>query len=123
MSFRDWQLRIGDILNAIADINQWTSGKTMAEFEQAPILSQAILYKFIVVGEAAANIPDEIKIQYPNIPWRLMTDMRNAMAHEYFQIDLERVWNTLTYDLQPLVAELQQIPIDNDEECDRISQS
>lgn len=113
MSSRDWQLRIGDILGVIADIEKWTSGKTMVEFGQDPILSQAILYKFIVMGEAAANIPEEIKIQYPNRPWRLMTDMRNAMAHEYFQIDLERVWNTLTFDLQPLVSELRQILIDN----------
>jgi uncharacterized protein with HEPN domain len=39
----------------------------MTEFEKDRILAQAILYKFIVVGEATANIPDEIKTQYPNL--------------------------------------------------------
>jgi uncharacterized protein with HEPN domain len=112
MSSRSWQLRIGDILEAIADIEKWTAGKTWVEFEKDRILAQAVLYKFIVIGEAAANVPEEVKSRYPHLPWRLITDMRNAMAHEYFQIDLERVWKTLTYDLSPLVVDLQQIPID-----------
>ena len=112
MSSRDWKLRVGDILSAIADIEQWTAGKTLNEFEEDRILAQAILYKFIVVGEASANIPEEIRIHYPRLPWRLMIDMRTAMAHEYFQIDLDRVWKTLTDDLPPLVAELQKILMD-----------
>ncbi|MEM9542058.1 MAG: HepT-like ribonuclease domain-containing protein, partial [Cyanobacteria bacterium P01_E01_bin.42] len=44
---------------------------------------------------------------YPQIPWRLMGDMRNVMAHEYFQVALDRIWSTIQNDLEPLILELQ----------------
>ena len=90
MSSRSWQMRIQDILNAIAGIEQRTAGKTLGELQQDETLSKAILYDFMVIGEAARNVPAEIQSRYSKIPWRLMSDMRNIVAHEYFQIDIGR---------------------------------
>jgi len=43
-----------------------------------------------VLGEASKNIPDDIKNEYKNIPWKKMTDMRDKLIHDYFGVDLEK---------------------------------
>jgi uncharacterized protein with HEPN domain len=107
--FRDWQLRVRDILNAIASIQQLTAGISFEEFADNQMVAKAVLYDFVVIGEAAINIPTEVQAKYPDIPWRLMSDMRNVIAHEYFQVNLRIVWNTTQNNLPPLVALLEAL--------------
>ena len=110
MPSREWQLRIQDILQAIERIQQNTAGMTFEDFARLEeIVTQGILYNFIIIGEAAINVPVEIQSRYRQIPWRQMGDMRNVMAHEYFQIDPERLWRTIRDDLPPLVPVLQEL--------------
>ncbi|MBW4602347.1 MAG: DUF86 domain-containing protein [Calothrix sp. FI2-JRJ7] len=60
------------------------AGMTYADFISNETIVKAVFYDFLIIGEAAINIPSEIQQRYPNIPWRIMGDMRNVMAHEYF---------------------------------------
>lgn len=99
MPSRSWQLCIQDMLDTIAEIQQCTLGITFADFEVNRILAKAILYDFLVIGEASKNIPTEIQLRYPQVPWRSMSDMRNVMVHEYFRVDLEIVWDGIQNDL------------------------
>lgn len=62
---------------------------------------------FEIIGEAAANVPEEIAANYPDIPWQDMRDMRNVLAHEYFGINEKIVWDTIKDDLLPLVPQLK----------------
>ncbi|PZD74924.1 hypothetical protein C1752_01050 [Acaryochloris thomasi RCC1774] len=82
---------------------------TFSEFSDNKTLMKAVLYDFIVIGEAALNIPGEVKAQNPAIPWRIMSDMRNVMAHEYFRVEPEIVWDTIHSNLPGLVKPLQQL--------------
>ncbi|AFZ28684.1 protein of unknown function DUF86 [Gloeocapsa sp. PCC 7428] len=109
VSSRNWQLRVQDILTAIVEIQQRTIHITFEDFEQDKTLVKAVLYDFIIIGEATRNIPTEIKSRYPQIPWRLMSDMRNVFAHEYFQIDIMRVWLTVFTDLPSLIPQLETL--------------
>ena len=109
MSSREWPLRIRDILAAIDSIQQYTAGMTQTEFETNEIILKAVLYEFIVIGEAAINIPKEIRSYSPELPWRLMGDLRNLVAHEYFRVDSEIVWDTLKYNLPELIYPLQKL--------------
>ncbi len=109
MSFRSWQLRVQDILNAIVSIQQRTAGITFEELAADEMLFESILYKFIVIGEAARNVPPEIQSRAPEIPWRLMGDMRNVVTHEYFQVKLRIVWEGIQNELPPLVEPLQNL--------------
>lgn len=106
MSSRSWQLRVQDILNAIFSIQQRTNGLTFEAFQSDEMLVESVLYKFIVIGEAAANIPTEIQVRNPEVPWRLMSDMRNIMAHEYFRVNLNIVWGTIQNNFPQLVEPL-----------------
>lgn len=109
MSSRDWKLRVQDILSAIAGVQRRTANITFAEFQQNETVVKAVLYDFLIIGEATRNIPTEIQTGYDDIPWRFMHGMRNVVAHEYFQIGLEVIWKTLQEDLPLLVPQLQEL--------------
>lgn len=82
---------------------------TQADFESNEMAFQAVLYNLIVIGEAAINIPSDIQERLPEIPWRLMSAMRNLIAHEYFQVDREIVWDTIQNNLPQLIEPLQKL--------------
>ena len=109
MHFRDWRLRVQDIVLSINEIEQRTRDITFEEFAKNQTIVKAVLYDFVVIGEATRNVPNDIQLSYPLIPWRLMGGMRNVVTHEYFQVDLNRIWVTIQNDLSPLLPQLQQI--------------
>lgn len=109
VSSRDWRLRVQDILAAIVGIQRFVAGKTLEDVEADEIIARAVLYNFVVIGEASRNIPVDLQSCFPEIPWRLMNDMRNVVAHEYFQVDIRRVWVTIQDDLPLLVPQLQEL--------------
>ena len=67
-----------------------------------------------VIGEAAVNIPTDIQERLPELPWRLMSNMRNLIAHEYFRVDREIVWDTVQNNLPQLIEPLQKL-LDSEE--------
>ncbi|WP_338441375.1 DUF86 domain-containing protein [Synechococcus elongatus IITB4] len=109
MSSRSDLARIQDILDAIQSIQGKTRGLSFEQFGQDETLIKAVLYDLIVIGEAANNISTDIQALAPEIPWRLMSDMRNIVAHEYFRVNLRITWSTVQRNLQPLIAPLQQL--------------
>ncbi len=62
-----------------------------------------------VVGEAASQISPAFREAHPNIPWPQIIGMRNRLIHAYFDVDLDRVWDTITDDLPPLIAALERL--------------
>jgi uncharacterized protein with HEPN domain len=109
MSSRSSIERIQDILNAIESIKVRTQGMSFEDFNQNDTIVKAVLYDLIIIGEAAINIPPDIQALASDLPWRLMSDMRNIMAHEYFQVDLRVTWSTIHNNLPSLVNSLQQL--------------
>ena len=73
---------------------------------------QAVILNIIVIGEIATKLakdyPDFIN-QHPDVPWRNMKGMRNRIAHGYFDIDLNIVWDTVHTALPQLVTKLTAI--------------
>jgi len=66
-----------------------------------------------VIGEATKNVPDPIKTQHRDIPWRDMAALRDKIIHGYFRIDYYILWNVITDDLpkiEPKIAALLKEP-------------
>lgn len=105
----DWLFRIEDMLVALDQILEFTRGKTLEEFRASPMLVNAVLYDFAILGEAAAHIPREVAEKYPEIEWRAIRGMRNTIVHEYSGVRLETVWETIQSDLVELRPKLQRI--------------
>jgi uncharacterized protein with HEPN domain len=100
------QLRVADyldhILQAIQRINRYTEDMTEVAFLQDEKTQDAVIRNFEIIGEASRNIEryhPEFAAAHPDIPWGVTYEMRNALAHGYFTVDLEIVWKTIQNDL------------------------
>lgn len=109
MSPREWHFRIDDMLQALAGIAEDIDGLDYQDFISDRKTRNSVVRELEIVGEAARHVPPDIEALYPQIPWRLMRDMRNVIAHEYFGVDWQIVWETAVNDLPVLVPVLQQI--------------
>lgn len=70
---------------------------------------RAVEMNFIIIGEAANQISEEIEEKYPSIPWNSMRAMRNRIVHVYFRVDEKLMWDTIQNDLPPLIPELEKL--------------
>jgi uncharacterized protein with HEPN domain len=59
-----------------------------------------------IIGEAAGRISPEVQKEFPGIPFREIRGMRNIIAHDYGEVDLERVWETVSHDIPNLLKVL-----------------
>ena len=109
MSPRDWRDRIRDILEAIAEIQKFTSGMEYESFREDNKSIRAVEMNFIIIGEAANQIPEELEEKHTTIPWNLMRAMRNRIVHVYFKVDEKLMWDTIQNDLPPLIPELEKL--------------
>lgn len=107
MSSRGWRERVQDVLDAIAEIKAFTKDMDFQSFLQDQRTVRAVEMNFIIIGEAAASIPDEIVEDHPDVPWHLMRGMRNRIVHAYFTVDEKVMWDTLTTDIPGLVVALR----------------
>ena len=107
MSPRLWRHRIQDILDAIGKIRSYVEGMDLEAFRQDSKTCDAVIRNLIVMGEAAKGVPSEVRAAHPEVPWRLMADLRNFAVHEYWGVALSTVWQTILRDLPPLVPVLK----------------
>ena len=115
MPLRDWKFRIQDILDAIGAIQEYAQGIEFETFTEDRRTVDAVVRNLIIIGEAAVQVPEEICLKHPEVPWYDMRDMRNFVVHEYFRVSDVVVWDTLQVDLPPLPALLKKILEDNSE--------
>jgi uncharacterized protein with HEPN domain len=73
------------------------------------VLVDAAIKNITVIGEAATHVPETVASRWPDIPWRDMRDMRNFIVHEYFGVNPDVLWGTVTDDLPTVVPLLQQM--------------
>ncbi len=106
---RDPYLYIEDIINSIKKIKRYTAGMSFGDFIRDEKTIDAVIRNLEVVGEAAKNVPEEIRQKYPQIPWKEVAGMRDRLIHAYFGVDLEIVWQTIVSDLPKLESELVKI--------------
>jgi uncharacterized protein with HEPN domain len=109
VSPRGWQDRVRDILDAIVEIQKFTRGMDYETFKEDDKSIRAVEMNFIIIGEAANQIPEEVEEKYITIPWILMRAMRNRIVHVYFKVDEKLMWDTIQNDLPPLIPELEKL--------------
>jgi uncharacterized protein with HEPN domain len=109
VSPRGWQNRIRDILDAIVEIQSFTSDLDYETFKEDTKAIRAVEMNFIIIGEAANQIPEEIEEIHVTIPWNSMRAMRNRIVHAYFEVDEKLMWDTVQNDLPPLISELEKL--------------
>jgi uncharacterized protein with HEPN domain len=109
MSKRDLRLYLKDILDAIKAIENFVEGMDFESFKVDDKTSSAVIRKFEIIGEAARNIPQNIRQEYLNIPWKEMVGFRDKLIHFYFGIKYEIVWDTIKSRLPDLKMRIQKV--------------
>lgn len=84
-------------------------GKQREDLDAQRVLNLALVRLLEIVGEAANRMPPEDRDRYPQIPWSQIIGLRHRLIHAYDQVDFDILWEIVTRDLPPLVAELERI--------------
>ena len=103
----DDQIRLRHMLEAAEEAISLSEGKTRNDLSDDRVLALALVKLIEIIGEAATRISKEGQAQIAEIPWPSIISMRNRLIHAYFDIDLDRVWDTVTDDLPPLIEALR----------------
>lgn len=96
---------LAHILEAISRVAQYTAGIQEDGFIQNRLVQDAVMRNVEIIGEASHNILmhyPEFAAAHPELPLAFAYEMRNAVAHGYFKVDLEIVWRTIHHDLPAL---------------------
>ena len=106
---RDLKVYFIDILESIERIEEYTKDISEKEFYMNVQLQDSILRRLSIIGEAVKNISSDIKEKYPMVPWKQIAGMRDILIHEYFGVNLKRVWSVIEKDLPELKETVQKI--------------
>ena len=105
--YPDDQTRLRHMLDAANEAIGFLEGKNRPSLTNDRQLALSLVKCIEIVGEAASKVTEETRERMAGIPWRVVVAMRNRLIHGYYDIDLDRVWDTVTHDLPALVAELK----------------
>lgn len=104
-----YRVYIEDILISIKKIQCYVGDSSFEDFISNEMKLDAVVRNLEIIGEASRQIPPEIREKYSDIEWRKIGDFRNVLAHEYFGIDHEILWDIIMNKLNPLRAGMQSI--------------
>lgn len=92
------------IFDAILAIEKFLENIPKKEFLKSDLIQSAVMRKIEIMGEASKNLKDTFKRRYNLIPWKRIAGMRDKLIHQYFGVDVERVWEVTQKDI-PLIKE------------------
>jgi len=107
--FEDDSVRIRHILDAAREAIAFTKDHGRADLDTDRKLNLSLVRLLEIIGEAARGISQEFRDSHPALPWKTMIGMRDRLIHAYFDVNLDVVWQTVTEDLPPLIAQLEKI--------------
>lgn len=100
--------RLEHIISAIEYISAFTEGLSFEDLSKDPLHLHAVTHNVQVIGEAVYKISAGFKESHPDTPWQIIEKMRHVLVHDYYQINLEILWDIIKNDLQPLREQVQR---------------
>ncbi len=100
-------IRLQHMLDSAREARTFTEGKSREDLDDNRMLVLALGKDIEIIGEAASKLSLEGRSEIAGIPWTEIIGMRNRLIHAYFEIDLDRLWDTLNDDLPQLITTLE----------------
>lgn len=106
---RSLRLYLEDILISGAKILRYTRGITLAEFVNDEKTYDAVIRNLQIIGEAVKNIPAGVRDRYPDIEWRKIAGLRDILAHAYFSLENEIIWDIIENKIPSLIERVERV--------------
>jgi uncharacterized protein with HEPN domain len=106
MSRRTIPLLIEDIWEAVEKIERYVSGMNQDAFVKDEKTVDSVVRNLEIIGEAANRLPQTFKTQFPDMEWPKIIGLRHRIVHDYFNIDVEMVWQIIQTDLPVFKSKL-----------------
>lgn len=100
---------IKHIRDAITDIEHSVKNLSQNEFKENKDIKDATIRRIEIIGEATKNVPESFRTKHPEIPWSDIAGMRDKLIHEYFGVNLDRVWVVVKKDIPTLKRQIKEI--------------
>ena len=102
------RIRLAHMLEHAKEAIHLVEGRNREDLDTERVLSLALVRLLEIVGEAANRVPVPERGRYPGIPWPQIVGLRNRLIHGYDNVDFDILWQVVTQDLPPLIAELEK---------------
>jgi len=106
---RDYKVYLEDIAEAIRKIRFFTTGLSLETFYSDVKTFDAVIRNLEIIGEAIKRVPEEIRLKYIDVEWKKIAGLRDILAHEYFGVDVEIIWDIIQNKLPVLERQIGQI--------------
>ena len=113
---RSWLLYIEDMIKFGERVLSYNEGLDQDHFLTDRCIYDPTLRNIELIGEAATHIPDQVREEHPDIPWRRIVGTRNRVAHGYLGIDDDVVWDVIQTDVPDLLPKLRRVLQDTQRE-------
>ncbi len=106
---RKVRLYINDVIENISLAEEFVKQLDYQAFVADKEKNYAVVRCIEIIGEAVKNVPEAVRLRYPDIPWRKMAGMRDKVIHSYLGVDYRIVWQVVVHDLPALKKRLNRI--------------
>lgn len=103
---REWRFYIDDMIAFAQKVSAYTDGLDQADFVSSGLNYDATIRNLELIGESATHIPEAVRTENPQIPWRLIIATRNRLIHGYLGIDNDTLWSIIRSDIPSLLPNL-----------------
>ncbi len=106
---RDDSVYMRHILDAVNRIEEYVRGIDEQAFLKNTLVQDAVIRQFEIIGEAVKRLSNQVRTQHRQIPWQEMAGMRDKLIHDYFGVDVAKVWVTIRQDIPQLKRDLPKV--------------
>jgi len=106
---RDSKVYLDDILQAAGRIGEYTRGLSREKFVADRRTLDAVIRNLEVIGEAAKQVPEEVRARCPQVEWKRLAGLRDILIHQYFGVDSEIIWDVVRNKVPQLEREVRKL--------------
>jgi uncharacterized protein with HEPN domain len=106
---RDPLLFLEDIEKSCEKVVRYTEGRSKDQVFGDDIRADAVLLNLHIIGEAVKKLPEDLRERHPDVAWREIAGLRDVIAHTYFALDSDILWDAVERDVPALLDAVRKI--------------